>query len=395
MNGQGGPLAGCRVVEAARYVTGPYAGLLLSDLGAEVVKIEDPRGGDPFRGWGRGDGYGSTFIAFNRGKRSVTLNLQHPKGLAAARKLIAGADVFIENFRPGVAERLGIGHAAMAAANPRLVYCSITGLGRDGPYAERPAFDIVGQGLSGLLSLFVEPDDPRPMGPTLSDTLTGLFAAYGILAALQGRERTGRGQLVETSLLQATMGFMHEPFASYFGSGKASDAFDRPRASQVYAFVCGDGRPIAIHLSSPVKFWEAFVTAAGHPEFIADPRFASHADRRRNHHLVQEGLAPAFRGRSRAEWMEILAAHEVPFAPIYKVDEALDDPQVRHLGMIHTAHHPEKGDVRLVGFPVTLNGTPLGPLTAPATLGEHTREVLAEIGCDADEIEEMRAAGAA
>ena len=392
MNGSKGPLAGCRVVEAARFVTGPYAGQLLADLGAEVIKIEDPKGGDPFRGWGK-NGYGPTFIAFNRSKRSLTLDLKQESGREAALRLIRDADVFIENFRPGVADKLGIGYDKVSSLNPRLVYCSITGMGRDGPYAQRPSYDIVGQGLSGLLSLLVELDDPRPVGPTFSDTLTGLFAAYGILAALQGREHTGKGQRVETSLLQATMGFMHEPYATYYGSGEPPNAFNRPRASQVYAFKCGDGLPLAVHLSSPEKFWRAFITSIGQIDMLDDPRFRTHAMRRENWDAIHDRLKPIFRTKSRADWLEVLHRHDVPSAPIYRLDEAAEDPQVRHLGILQTVDHPRAGKVNLVGFPVGLSDTPLGPLSAPAMLGEHTDRILAEIGYSIDEIDAMRVNG--
>ena len=388
-----GPLAGYRVIEAARFVTGPYAAQMLADLGAEVIKIEDPEGGDPFRGWGRGDNYGPVFLAFNRSKRSITLDLRNAQSRAVVKRLVRTADAFIENFRPGVADRLGIGYEALSRENPRLVYTSITGMGADGPYAQRPSYDIVGQGLSGLLSLLVDLEHPAPLGPTLSDTLTGVYAAYGTLAALLARERTGRGQLVQTSLLQATMGFMNEPFATLFGSGKAPKASDRPRASQVYAFVCSDDLPIAIHLSSPTKFWRAFATATGRADLIDDPRLRTHRDRQKHWQWISDELAPIFRSKSRAAWVDILVAADVPAAPIYELDEALNDPQVRHLEMIKTTTHPQHGEVKVVGFPVQLSDTALGPVSAPPDLGEHTDQILAEAGFDSDEIRALHAGG--
>jgi len=390
-NASFGPLSGYRVIEAARFVTGPYAAQLLADLGAEVIKIEDPEGGDPFRGWDERGGYAPMYHAFNRSKRSLTLNLRHPEGRAIVAKLVASADVFIENFRPGVADKLGIGHAALSALNPRLVYCSITGMGRDGPYAQRPSYDIVGQGLSGFLSLLVDLKDPKPVGPTFSDTLTGMFAGYGILAALHARVRTGMGQLVETSLLQATMGFMNEPFMTYFGAGRAPAAEDRPRMSKVFTALCSDDLPIAIHLSSPQKFWRAFVMAAGRADMIDDPRFRTGRDQQKNWHIVHEILRPIFRTKTRTEWFELLVKAEVPVAPIYRLDEALADPQVQHLDMIKKAVHPVKGEVSLVGFPVSLSETPLGPVKAPDTLGEHSDEILRELGYATEDIARMRA----
>lgn len=391
MTGSESPLSGVRVVEAARFVTGPYASQLLADLGADVIKIEDPQGGDPFRGWDRQGGYAPIFRAFNRNKRSLTLDLRNPRAREVVARLVGNADIFIENFRPGVADKLGLGYEALSRLNSRLIYCAITGMGRDGPYAQRPCYDIVGQGLSGFLSLLVDMNDPKPVGPTFSDTLTGLFACYGIMAALQARARTGKGQLVETSLLQATMGFMHEPFMTYFGSGRPPAAQDRPRASKVFAFVCGDGLPIAIHLSSPPKFWRNFVTAAGRPDMIDDPRFRDGRDQQRNWSLIHEILSPIFRQKTRQEWFDIMVASDVPVAPIYRLDEALADAQVRHLDMIKKTTHPMKGEVSLVGFPVSLSETPLGPVAAPDTLGEHSNEILHEIGYTSEEIARMRA----
>lgn len=387
-------LAGCRVLEIGRFVTGPYAAQLLADLGAEVIKIEDPKGGDPFRGWGRVGwaGYGPPFIAFNRNKRSITLDLKAGEGREVFKKLAAKADVFIENFRPGVADKLGIGYEALAKDNPRLIYCSITGMGADGPYAQRPSYDIVGQGLSGLLSQLVDMNNPKPMGPAFADSLTGLFAAYGILGALQARERTGRGQRVETSLVQATMSFMNEPYSGLFASGKSPVASERPKISGVFCFVCGDGKPIAIHLSSPNKFWVAFAKATGHPEMLVDERFREHSGRYKNFDAIQATLIPTFASKTRAEWTQILEAADVPFAPIYNLDEVIEDPQVKHIGMVNHATHHERGPVRVLGYPVKLSDTPLGPVEAPSTLGEHTDEILSELGLSAAEIAGLRSA---
>ncbi|MSQ53204.1 MAG: CoA transferase [Betaproteobacteria bacterium] len=388
-------LDGCKVLEIGRFVTGPYAAQLLADLGAEVIKIEDPKGGDPFRGWGRAgwDGYGAPFLGFNRNKKSLTLDLKDARARELFKKLAQDADVFIENFRPGVAEKLGIGYDILSAANPRLIYCSVTGMGSDGPYAQRPSYDIVGQGLSGLLSLLVDVKNPRPMGPAFADALTGLYAAYGILGALHAREKTGRGQRVETSLVQGTMAFMNEPFSGLFANGKVPDAFDRPRASGVFCFVCGDRKPIAIHLSSPNKFWVAFATAAGHPELLEDARFKVHSGRHQHADVIQQTLAPEFSKKPRAEWTRILEAADVPFAPIYTLDEVIEDPQVQHLGMVQKTSHHERGEVRTLGYPVKLSETPLGPVSAPSTLGEHSDEILASLGVAGDEIARLRARG--
>ena len=229
-----GALAGVRVIEFANYVSGPYAGMLLGDLGADVIKIEEPTRGDPFRGWGRVD-YSPTFASVNRNKKSVTIDLKSEAGKADARALVNGADVVIENFRPGTIERLGLGYDTFAADHPRLVWCSITGFGSDGPYAHRPGYDTVGVAMSGLLSLLTDPANPQPMGISLSDHLAGITACNGILAAIIARGRTGRGQRVDTSLLESSISFCGENMARYFDNGKVPFRATRTRQAQVYA----------------------------------------------------------------------------------------------------------------------------------------------------------------
>ena len=255
-----GALDGIKIFEFASYVSGPYAGMLLSDLGAEVVKVETPDGGDPFRMWGKTD-YNGTFGSMNRNKKSVTLDLKTEAGRAAARKLTLGADVVIENMRAGAMERFGLGYEALAADNPRLVYCSITGFGSQGPYRERPGYDTVGQAVSGLLSVLTDRKAPQPMGVSLSDHLAGAFAAYGVLAALMARATTGRGQKVETSLLQATLSFLGENAATFFEDGNVPSRQSRCRRAQVFTFTAGDGLPFVVHLSSPEKFWRGMLIA--------------------------------------------------------------------------------------------------------------------------------------
>jgi crotonobetainyl-CoA:carnitine CoA-transferase CaiB-like acyl-CoA transferase len=388
-----GPLDGILVVEFADYVTGPYCGALLADLGARVVKLEVPGRGDPFRGWGAA-GYSATFCSVNRGKESLTLDLRTPEGQEVARALVQRADVFVENHRPGVAERMGVGYEQLRALNPRLVYCSISGFGQDGPYRDRPGYDTIGQAMGGLLSLLTDRGEPRGMGISLSDHLAGVFAAYGILGALVGRAQTGEGQRVETSLLQATVAFVGENAARYFENGEVPDRAHRTHTAQVYAFVASDGLPFVIHLSSPQKFFEGLARAVERPDLVADPRFATKDARQEHYDELETILAAVFRTQPRADWLERLRAHDVPTAPLNSLDEVFADPQVQHLGMARTLHHPERGDVPLVDSAVRLTTMPHGTDIPPPALGEHTAALLEELGFDAVAADRLRAAGA-
>ena len=374
-----GALEGIRVIEFASYVSGPYAGMLLADFGADVIKVEAPGKGDPFRGWGRVE-YSPTFGSVNRNKKSVALDLKSAAGAAAARAIAKGADVVIENFRAGAMERLGLGYDTLRAGNPGLIYCAITGFGTSGPYAKRPGYDTVGQAISGLLSLLTDLNEPRPMGISLSDHLAGMAACNGILAALVSRGRTGLGQRVDTSLLEATLSFCGENAANYFESGDTPSRATRTRRAQVYAFTDSAGKPFVVHLSSPAKFWEGLTRAAGRPEFLADPRFATKETRGKNYAALHDGLASAFRADTREHWLALLLAEVVPAAPINNFDEVFADPQVRHLGMRVDVPHKKLGSVGLVRNGIRMSGTPPAIHSASPELGEHTDEILAALG---------------
>ncbi len=372
-------LEGVTVLEFASYVSGPYAGMLLGDLGADIIKIEDPKSGDPFRGWGAAD-YSATFGSVNRNKKSVILDLKSPEGVATARALAEKADVIIENYRTGTMDRLGLGWDELSKKNPRLIYCSITGFGTTGPYAQRPGYDTVGQAMGALLSVLTDLDDPKPMGVSLSDHLTGIMAAYGVLGALMARERTGRGQRIETSLLAATLAFLGENAARYFEEGNIPRRKTRTQTAQVYAFVGADKKAFVVHLSSPPKFWEGLCRVAGHPEWIEDARFKTKADRRKAYDTLHAGFQSVFSTKPRDHWLDALLAADVPSAPIYTLDEALNDPQVRHLGMVKELDHPKVGKIKLLGGAVSFSDTP-SEITSPApTHGQHTEEVLASLG---------------
>jgi crotonobetainyl-CoA:carnitine CoA-transferase CaiB-like acyl-CoA transferase len=367
-----------RVVEFANYVSGPYAGMLLGDFGAEVIKVEAPDGGDPFRGWGRVE-YSPTFGSVNRNKKSIVLDLKSAGGVAAARALIRSADVLIENFRIGTMERLGLGYDEVARDNPGLVWCSITGFGSSGPYASRPGYDTIGQSMSGLLSLLTDLQAPRPMGISLSDHLAGITACNGILAALVARGRTGKGQRIDTSLLEATVSFCGENAARFFENGKVPNRATRTHQAQVYAFVAGDGKPFVIHLSTPNKFWQALAQVAGRPEWIDDPRFTTKETRGRHYDILRQELSNIFANGDRASWLAKLQAVDVPAAPLNTLDEVFGDPQVQHLGMRQDVPHKHVGSIGLVRNGVRMSATPPQIRSASPELGEHTGEILAQL----------------
>jgi crotonobetainyl-CoA:carnitine CoA-transferase CaiB-like acyl-CoA transferase len=363
-----GALDGIKIFEFASYVSGPYAGMLLADLGAEVVKVETPDGGDPFRMWGKTD-YNGTFGSMNRNKKSVTLDLKTETGRATARKLALGADVVIENMRAGAMERFGLGYEALAADNPRLVYCSITGFGSQGPYRERPGYDTIGQAVSGLLSVLTDRNAPQPAGVSFSDHLAGAFAAYGVLAALMARTATGRGQKVETSLLQATLSFLGENAATFFEDGNVPSRQSRCRRAQVFTFTAGDGLPFAVHLSSPEKFWRGLLTAMNRETLATDERFRNRDLRVKNYDALFAELAATFQSRPRAEWLTLLGAQDVPSGPLNTLDEVFADPQVIALDMRKNLPHRSRGTVSVVGNPVGLSATPPRIETAAPDLG--------------------------
>lgn len=383
-------LKGVRVVELGTMITAPLAGMMLADLGAEVLKVENPNGGDPFRSF-RGGLYSPHFVAYNRGKRSIKLDLRSDDGRNILLKLIAHTDVLIENYRAGVMQRLGLTPQVLQAANPRLIHCSITGFGNSGPYSGRPAYDMVGQALSGIASLFLDPEHPETAGPTIPDNATGMYACYGILGALYERERTNRGRRIEVNMLEASIAFMPDPFANYTQLGIDNDRLTRVASSHSFAFRCADGKLLAVHLSSQPKFWEAFVAVIGRPELAEDERFKTRDLRVRHYRELCGVLAEAIVTRPRAEWMVALEAADVPFAPVQTIPEVIEDPQVRHLRTFYESLHPTQGRSLDIHRPVLIDSERQDVAPAP-TLGEHTATVLGELGYDANEIERLRTA---
>jgi crotonobetainyl-CoA:carnitine CoA-transferase CaiB-like acyl-CoA transferase len=372
-------LSGIRVIELGTMLTAPIAGMMLADLGADVVKIERPDGGDPVRAF-RGGLKSPAFSAYNRNKKSVVLDLKNAEAMGALNKLLATADVLIENFRPGVMERLGLGPKALEKINTRLVHCSITGFGADGPYRDRPAYDAVGQALSGISSLFFDASEPRVTGPTITDNVTGMYACYGILGALFEREKSHKGHRVEVNMLQASVAFMPDSFMNHTQLGIVNTPTTRASTSQSFAFRCADGKSLALHLSSPEKFWKRLVAVLDDPAFTADPRFASRNQRVEGYLTLRSALAEIFLRRPRAEWVARLEAEEVPYAPINTIPEVMDDPQIRHLGVFEAIEGPDGADITVQTRPVAIDAKRGKNLRPPPDFGQHTREVLLGLG---------------
>lgn len=363
-----------RVLEMGTFITGPAAAMFLADLGADVIKIERPKTGDPFRAF-NGGLYSPHFQTYNRNKRSITLDTRNDADLAEFDRLASDADVFIHNFRPGVADDLNVGAERLKTINPALVYCAISGFGQDGPDAGRPAYDTVAQAASGWLRLLINPANPRVVGPAIADAITGFYAAFGILGALHERARTGRGRRVEVSMLEAMCHFNIDDFTHYFTEGEIMGPFSRPRVSQSYVFACADGKWIALHMSSPEKFWQGLARAIGRPNLFSDARFADRPARIEHQEELIELMGPIFKTHPRSAWCVRLEAEGVPFSPVYDSSEALEDPQAKHLNIAVETRHPAMGQFRSVRFPVNFDGQHLSEITAPPTLGEHNGAV--------------------
>ncbi|MBS8224684.1 CaiB/BaiF CoA transferase family protein [Vannielia litorea] len=368
------PLEGIRVIELGAVITGPYASSLLAELGAEVVKVERPDGGDPFRSF-LGGTYSPHFQAYNKNKRSVVLDLSVEEEKDKLRSLVQTADVLIDNFRPGVLSRLGLDDDTLENLNPGLIRCSITGFGQDGPYAARPAYDAVAQSLAGIAGMFVDPENPRMTGPTISDNVTGMYAALGVLAALLGRERKAGGRRVDVNMLEASMAFIPDPFA-FDDSGMTVTPTTRVAASQSYAVRCRDGRCLALHLSSLPKFWDALCAAIEREDLRTAPMFETRPKRFENYALLAERLNEVFAARDRDAWIERLSSFDIPFAPINTIPEAVEDPQVRHLGTFYGSRASDGTEVRSLHCPIWFDGERIEPQGPPPLLGEHTDDYI-------------------
>jgi crotonobetainyl-CoA:carnitine CoA-transferase CaiB-like acyl-CoA transferase len=390
------PLDGIRVVDLSRVLAGPYASLLLADMGAEVVKVEEPGRGDDTRAWPPFQGGEATyFMSVNRGKKSLTLNMKHPEGKAILQRLLAGADVLLENFRPGTLDRLGFGYPAVRAANPRLVYCSISGFGESGPEASRPGYDLIIQGESGIMDLTGFPDGPPvKVGNSIADLAAGTMAAHGIVLALFARERTGEGQRVEIAMLEVMAALLTYQGQAYFATGQSPRrrGNQHPSIAPYEVFEASDGY-LTVGVANN-SLWGRFCQAIGRPELSTDPRFDTEATRVQHRETLIPILSAVFATAPVGQWLDRLQQAGVPAGKIKSVGEALESEQLRERGAIVSLAHPAAGPMRMVGPPIRLHGTP-GEAAGPAPLlGEHTEEVLTKVcGYSADAIARLRADG--
>ncbi len=376
-----GALTGVRILDFTRVVAGPYCTMLLGDLGADVIKIEQPGRGDDTRTWGPPfvAGESAYFLSINRNKRSVCLDLQSPEGLAQARALAAGSDVVVENFRPGVMDRLGLGYEALHVLQPRLIYCAISAFGQDGPSRDRPGYDVIVQALGGLMGITGTPQgEPVKTGVALTDLAAGLYACSGILAALYHRERTGEGQRIDVSLLSTQLATLVNVASAYLLAGEVPVPQGSGVATIVpyQAFKAADGY-IIIGAANDRLFANLCQTL-GHPEWITDPRFRTNADRVVHRQLLVDLIAEILLTDTVASWEQRLVAGQIAVAPVNDMAQVFRDPQVVHSQQVVHIPHPTVGDLPQVGPAVTYSRTPAEVRLPPPLLGEHTEAVLAD-----------------
>jgi crotonobetainyl-CoA:carnitine CoA-transferase CaiB-like acyl-CoA transferase len=394
-----GPLEGVRVLELAHVMAGPVCGLMLADMGADVVKVERLPGGDGTRGFlpPDVDGESAAFMMLNRGKRGVAVDLRSEAGVSVVRRLASDADVLIENFRVGTMERIGLGWERLSVDNPRLVYCQITGFGRTGPLAEQGGFDLIAQGYSGLMSVTGEADGEAPMkvGAPVTDITAGILAAYGVVCALLERGRTDKGQLVDTSLFEAGIAQTYWQSAIALASGVSPGAMGsaHPLTAPYQAFRTADGW-VNVGASNEAT-WARLTGVLDRADLRDDARFADNAGRMRHLEELVDVLTPSFLGRTTHEWIAQLSEAGVPVGPVASIGEMLEHPQTAAREMVVDVEHSGIGSTRALGTPVKLSGMPSNPRprTGAPTLGEHTRAVLLERGWSPEEVEELAAGG--
>lgn len=389
------PLAGVKVLDLGRALAGPFCSLMLADMGAEVIKIEPPGLGDDSREWPPlQEGESCYYLSFNRNKRSIVIDLSMPEGQELFRSMVVDADVVVENYRTGVMERWGLGFDVLRQINPRLVYCAISGFGRTGPLAAHPATDIYMQAFSGVMSVTGEPGGPPiRVGVSLCDLTAGLFAALGVMGALQARERTGEGQFVDTSLLETQMSYVSYLFTSYAATGMVPGPHGSGHISIVpyQAFRTADGWVTLATFND--RLWHRACQAMQLEHLPHDPRFITNPLRLKHKDELIPLLEEVFITKTTDEWVALMDEHDVPLAPVNTLDRVMAHPQVAHREMIQIIDHPVAGPISVFGFPLKFSGTPCVLRRPPPLLGEHTDEVLAELGLNESQIAILRAKG--
>lgn len=389
-----GPLDGIRVLDFTRVLAGPYCTMFLGDLGAEVVKVEQPGVGDDTRGWGPpfAGGESAYFLCVNRNKKSITVDLKSKQGVALLRRLAGCADVLIENFRPGTMERLGLGEKDLRAANPRLIYASLSGFGADGPMSDAPGYDLIVQAWGGLMSITGQPDgEPTKVGVAIIDLVAGLMLGKSIAAALFAREKTGVGQKIDTSLLEAEVACLINVGSNYLVEGSIPRRWGNAHPSIVpyQSFKTADGY-LVIGVASE-GIWRRFCAAIGRAEWADNPRFAKNANRVENRGALVAAIAEIFQGRETDAWLKRLNEAGVPCAPVQTVDQVFKAPQVLHREMLVEVEHPTAGTMPMAGIPVKFSATPASVRLPPPLLGQHTEEVLESwLGMNDKEISELK-----
>lgn len=391
-----GPLAGIKVLDFSRILSGPYASMVLADLGAEVIKVEPVENGDetrnfpPFLG-----GLSHYYIALNRSKKSIALNLKSPEGLQIAKDLAQQSDIVLENFRPGVMDRLGLGYDTLHALNERLLYCSITGFGANSPHGDKPAFDIVAQALSGVMSVNCEPGQaPNKLGIPLGDMAGSIFSLFGLLAALHERNSTGQGKHIEVAMLDSMIALQGYLSQIYFVTGDSPQPVGTQHPSIVPygSFPTSDGHVIVACLTE--RFWHNFARSLGREDLIEDPRFALYEARLTNRNALEPIIHAIMTQGTTSYWLDRLEQFDVPSAPILSIAEALEQDHVADRGLLETVTHPEIGEMRLVRGPIRFDGHGPAKATAPALLGENTEEVLnSHLGIDAAKVDDLVSRG--
>lgn len=398
-----GALEGIRVIDLSRILAGPFCAMLMADLGADVIKVEAPGTGDPARGNGpflpgpngEENAYSTYFMSINRGKRSIAIDLAKPEGKALLLDLVRDADVLLENFRPGAMERLGLSYDTVKAVNPRIIMASVSGFGQTGPYASRPALDVIVQGMGGMLSITGEPGGgPVRPGASIGDITAALFTATSILSALLERERSGEGQYLDIGMMDCQVAILENAFMRYFTLGQVPERLGtrHPSSTPFQAFKTQDGYVVVAIMGGATDQWPLLCAALDLPELIDDPRYETGWGRTQNYDQLIPLLEQAFAQRTTAEWVEIVSELGIPVGPVQDIAQVANDPQMAHRKMFVDLPHPALGELRFTGNPIKMSRTSSAPERVAPDLGQHTEEVLREVlGLDAAALAELRA----